>query len=155
MMNTLYSLVPILYYIYHYILMKKRKSVLFEISVGKICYFCKEDIEISDIEILSNAFDKSENHKLCKSCNREIKITRLSSSFIDMKYKFINLLVSKKWSRFSTYLLISMSVSLLFEIFINYHFDLPYLNLVTSIHLIYLYFWHQRTLLTTIKKPSE
>jgi len=154
-MNTLYSLVPILYYIYHYILMKKRKSVVFEISVGKICYFCKEDIEMSDIELISNAFDKSENHKLCKSCNREIKIRRLYSPFSGVKYKFIDFLVSKKWARFSIYLLITMSVGLIFEILIGYLFDLPYLNIGTSIHLIYLYFWHQRTLLTTIKKPSE
>lgn len=155
MISIIYSLFPVLYYVYYFIFTKKRKSVLFEVSIGKVCYLCKESLELSDIEILSKAFDKIDNHKLCKSCNREVKIKSLSSWLNDLKYKLLYFLLSKKWTRFSQYLLISVPIIILIESFLKFKFDLLSINLGTSIHLIYLYFWHQKNILTTIKKPSE
>lgn len=128
----------------------KRKSLSWEIKKGKICYHCKEDLELSSEEM--RLMLDTDNSKLCTSCSRDMKINSIRNPLISLKYKFQKYLISKNSDKLIWY----FTISVFFFIGIMILFDLKHLSWIySSINILFWIFSIYKIIYTTQKKVSE
>lgn len=81
----------------------KRESLSWEIKKGKICYNCKESLNLSDKDLLARLMVDKEHQKLCISCLRDCKINSLRNPIKKLYYNFQNFVVKKKSNKLVFY----------------------------------------------------
>jgi len=157
MFVIVFCFIPILFTILHFYLLKKRKSLDWEIKKGQICYNCKEDLNISEKESWDRIMKSEDFSKLCVSCNRDQKISSLSNPFFRWKYKFQKVLISNnKYNKITLIFPIVVFSSIILDLVLK--FNHIYLNLwILSgfVNIIWYSIMTWRTIYTTQKKPSE
>ncbi len=99
MFSIIFCFFPILFLIFQFYLLKKRKSLSWEIKKGHICYNCKQDLNISEKDIWDRLMKSEDFSKVCISCSRDRKIASLKNRLLVFKYKFQKVIVSKKFEK--------------------------------------------------------
>jgi len=157
MFVIIFCFIPILFTILHFYLLKKRKSLDWEIKKGQICYNCKEDLNISEKESWNRIMKSEDFSKLCVSCNRDQKISSLSNPFFRWKYKFQKVLISNnKYNKITLIFPIVAFSSIILDLILKFnHIDLNLWIVYGSANIIWYLIMTWRTIYTTQKKPSE
>lgn len=157
MFSIIYSLFPLLLLPISIILTVKRKSLSWEIKKGKICYNCKEDLNLSNEELMKILMLDTDNSKLCLCCSRDLKINSIKNPLIASKYKFKKYLISKNSDKLVWYfggsvfffIVIDFSMMIFFDVKLHLFWIYSSINIIFWIINIY------KTYYTTIKKPSD
>jgi hypothetical protein len=103
MFSILYCLLPVILIPITILLSKNRESLMWYIRKGKICYNCKENLNLSDEDLMSRVMIDNNFSNICTQCSRDIKISSISNPLISIKYKFHKFLISKKFDRLAWY----------------------------------------------------
>lgn len=156
MFSIIYSLFPLILIPVSMFLTIKRKSLSWEIKKGKICFNCKEDLNLSDKDLMSRIMVDTDHSKLCTTCLRDLKIKSIRNPLINLKYKFQKYLISKKSDKLiwyfvgSVFFFIGLDVVLMF-FGLKLHLSWIY----SSINIVFWIYSIYKILYTTQKKPSE
>lgn len=156
MFSIIYSLFPLILIPVSMFLTIKRKSLTWEIKKGKICFNCKEDLNLSDKDLMSRIMVDTDHSKLCTTCLRDLKIKSIRNPLINLKYKFQKYLISKKSDKLiwyfvgSVFFFIGLDVVLMF-FGLKLHLSWIY----SSINIVFWIYSIYKILYTTQKKPSE
>jgi hypothetical protein len=156
MFSLIFCLLPLVFAFYHFSLIKKRKSLSWEIKKGEICYHCKDSLNIDNDVIVSRILDNNDFSRLCVSCNRNIKIKQINRPYLKSKYQFLKFLVSGDFSAVNVvYILsiVSLIVTDIFLLYFNTGFRLW--PIYGTMNLIFNFINIYRTLYTTTKKTSD
>lgn len=156
MFGLIYCLLPILLFFILMFYSNKRKNLDWNIRKGQVCYNCKEEIDLADGVLLSRILDLKDFKILCKSCDREIKISQLQKPYLKWKYKFHNYLVSKSFKK----------IYWIFPIFVGSIIFIDVLSIVFgnklhlwpiygTLNIIFYSILFYKLYFTSIKKPSE
>jgi len=156
MFQIIFCFLPILFVFFQFYLLKKQKSVSFDIKKGHICYNCKQDLNISEKDLWDRMLRSDDFSKLCISCSRDRKIFLLKNPILIFKYKFQKFMISNGSEKLHwVFLLIVASVIIL-------DFILKLFGIISCLWLLYgslnIIWWSiitYKTYYTTIKKPSE
>jgi len=156
MFLIIFSLFPLLLIPITMMLTAKRKSLSWEIKKGKICYNCKDNLNLSDKDLMSRIMVDTDRSKLCTSCSRDMKINSIRNPLISLKYKFQKYLASKKSDNLIWYFSIAAFFFIVLDILlvffgIKLHLSLTY----SSINIIFWSLSIYKILYTTTKKTSE
>ena len=156
MFSIIFCFLPILFMIFQFYLLKSRDSVTWEIKKGKICYNCKEDLDISEKDIWDRMMKSEDFSKLCISCIRDQKISTLKNPLLRWKFKIQKRMIGDKFDRlywfFTPVVFIVIVVDL---VLLYYKIRLNLWIVYGSINLIWWILMIWRSLYTTQKKPSE
>lgn len=156
MISVIYSLFPILLIPISMILMVRRKSLSWEIKKGKICYNCKDNLNLSDKDLMSRLVDDNCHSKLCTSCLRDIKINSIRNPLFNLKYKFQRYLIDKKSDKLIWYFFGSVFFFIGLDILLMYFGIKLHLSWIYStINIVFWIFSIYKILYTTTKKTSE
>lgn len=80
-------------------MMRKREWISSSLDTGSRCYSCKEEIELNE-DYFKALRDGDKNHKLCKSCERDINIDILfSKKRGQMILSFKRFIMSEKYRK--------------------------------------------------------
>lgn len=152
MFSVIYSLFPLLLIPISMYLLSKRKSLLWDIKKGKICYNCKDDLNLSDSDLMKRIMFDTNHAKLCLSCSRDVKINSIRNPLINLKHKFESYLISKHSDKLVWYFTGAAVVFIILDIVlisfgIKIHLSLIY----TSINMIFWIINIYKILYTTKK----
>lgn len=156
MFSIIYCFLPIIFIFYQFSILKNRKSLNWEIKKSKICYNCKEDLNLSEEDTFDRLMKSEDYSKLCIPCSRDKKISLLKYPFLIIKYKFQKYLISQKFDKLNKYFLISVLFFIILDIVFMFNGIKSNLYLVySSINIIYWIISIYGSIYTSIKKPSE
>ena len=163
-MEIIYTLTPIALMLFclFYVLINRNKELLDnKIKLGYICYDCKRPTTNEDyIEYVSNRIEPfKEELKICKKCNRDIKISQLSGKkYIKYISKFKKLIFDTE--RYKRLIIITFTIyfTILAVYFILlFSLDKKVLPLFYTYNIILTIYWLIITYKfnSSIKKPSN
>lgn len=156
MFSIIYSLFPLLLIPISMILTVKRKSLSWEMKMGKICYNCKEYLNLSNKDLMSRLMDENDHSKLCISCSRDTKINSIRNPLINLKYKFQKYLTSKKSDNLIWYFTLAAFLFIVLDILLMYFGIKLHLSWIySSINIVFWISSIYKILYTTTKKTSE
>lgn len=156
MFSIIFCFLPILFMIFQFYLLKKRKSVTWEIKKGHICYNCKEDLNISEKEIWDRMMKSEDFSKLCISCSRDQKISTLKNPLLRWKFKIQKRMINDKFDKLYWFLTPAVFLVIVVDLVLLYYkIRLNLWIVYGSINLIWWILMIWRNLYTTQKKPSE
>lgn len=156
MFSIIFCFLPIIFMIFQFYLLKNRNSVTWEIKKGKICYNCKEDLNISKEDEWDRFLRTEDFSKLCTTCNRDRKISSLKNPLLRCKFKIEKIMISNKFDKISWGLTIISFLSIVFDLILMfYKIKLNLWIVYGSINLIWWILMVWRGLYTTQKKPLE
>ena len=156
MFSIIYCLLPLVFIFFQFSILKKRNSLSWEIKKGKICYNCKEDLNLSEKDTFDRLMKSEDYSKLCISCSRDRKISLLKYPSLILKYKFQKYLISQKFNKLNIYFLISVLFFIILDVIFKINGISSSLYLVYgSINIIYWCISIYRTIYMSNKKPSE
>lgn len=156
MFSIIFSLFPLLLIPITMILTAKRKSLSWEIKKGKICYNCKDNLNLSDKDLMSRIMVDTDHSKLCTSCSRDMKINSIRNPLISLKYKFQKYLASKKSDNLIWYFSIAAFFFIVLDILlVIFGIKLQLSWTYSSINIIFWSLSIYKILYTTTKKTSE
>ena len=146
------SLLPLLgiliIFSYNFYLMKKKKSISYDLSTGVKCYNCKSETghQRNTIEDITN----TNNYKLCKSCERDRKLDSIVSPFKFDKIKFKRFFLSDSFNKkLIIYFFVYIALCILIDSFIFYFFKIPIMSKTLNFSsLAFSLFSLYRTILT-------
>jgi hypothetical protein len=153
MFSLIYCFLPLLLSVFHVYLIKKRKSLSWNIRKGEICYHCKDSLNLSDDLILKRLLDPKNYCSLCVSCNRDRKIQQIKRPYLKWKFKMFNSMVSENTSKFNIifiaiiFLLIALDIVLI-SVGIKFRLWPVY----GTLNLLFYFFSIYKTFYTTSKK---
>lgn len=156
MFSIIYCLLPLVFIFFQFSILKKRNSLSWEIKKGKICYNCKEDLNLSEKETFERLMKSEDYSKICIPCSRDRKISLLQYPYLIIKYKFQKYLISQKFNKLNIYFLISVLFFIILDVIFKINGISSSLYLVYgSINIIYWCISIYRTIYMSNKKPSE
>ncbi len=133
---------------YNFYMIKKGKSILYDLSTGVKCYNCKSETghQRNTIEDMSN----TKNFKLCKSCERDQKLDNLVNKFRFDKIKFKKFALSDKFNKkLIFYFLGYIAFCILIDVFLSYFFKVNFMTKTLNLcSLVFSLFTLYRTKLT-------
>jgi hypothetical protein len=156
MFSTVYCFFPIFFFIFQAYLLKKRKSLVYEIKKGQICYNCKVDLNVSEKDTWDRLMKSEDFSKLCISCSRDKKLSLLKNPLLVWKYKLQKNISSNKFDK--NYWLFIPLVFLFITldiIFMFYGVKMRLWFIYGSLNIIWWLMITYKTYYTTQKKPSE
>ncbi len=157
MITIIWCFLPFLFIFWNMKLLKKRKSVSFEIKKGQICFNCKTDLGLSDSDKFKRIMDANDFYRLCVCCNRDRKINSLSSRLLKYKYILQKFLASKKSDKLIWWFLVPVFFFILLDILFKIIgfgvYGIPWIY--GSINIIYWCLITYKNYYTSIKKPSD
>lgn len=77
MISLLFSITPFIFILYYFRATSKTKYVNSDMKFGKICYSCKEELEIEKDKYYDNLLNSKEDYTLCTSCKRDSKLDEI------------------------------------------------------------------------------
>ena len=153
MFSLIFCFLPVLLAVFHTFLLKKRKSISWNIEKGEICYHCKESLNLSDDLILKRLLDPKDYSSLCVSCNRDRKIQQIKKPYLKWKFKFLNAIVTKSLSKISLiFMVIVFSLIALDVILIFSGIKFRLWPIYGSLNLIFYFITIYKTIYTSPKK---
>jgi hypothetical protein len=156
MFSIIYCLLPIVFVFFQISILKKRNSLSWEIKKGKICYNCKEDLNLSEKETFERLMKSEDYSKICIPCSRDRKISLLQHPYLIIKYKFQKFVVTQKFDKLNKYFLISVCFFIILDIvFKLFGMNISLYLVYGSINIIYWCISIYRTIYMSNKKPSE
>lgn len=156
MFSIIYCLLPIVFAFFQISILKKRNSLSWEIKKGKICYNCKEDLNLSEKETFERLMKSEDYSKICIPCSRDRKISLLQYPYLIIKYRFQKFIVTQKFDKLNKYFLISVLFFIILDVIFKINGIRSSLYLVYgSINIIYWSISIYRTIYMSNKKPSE
>lgn len=156
MFSVIYCLFPVLLIPISIYLSQKRKSLSWEIKKGKICYHCKEDINLSDDILMSRIMMNKDYKKLCTKCSRDIKIDSIKNPIIFLKYKFDKYLISKKSDELNWYFAGSVFMLITVDIILTIcGYKIGLYLLYGTLNIIFWIISIYKIIYTTQKKVSD
>ena len=156
MFSIIYCLLPLVFIFFQFSILKKRNSLSWEIKKGKICYNCKEDLNLSEKETFERLMKSEDYSKICIPCSRDRKISLLQYPYLIIKYKFQKYLISQKFNKLNIYFLISVLFFIILDVIFKINGISSSLYLVYgSINIIYWCISIYRTIYMSNKNPSE
>lgn len=155
MFNILYCFLPILFIPFSIYLLKRRNSVLWDVRKGKKCYNCKEDLDLSNEDLLKRLLDDKDHKGLCISCSRDMKLSLIKNPISSLKFKFHKYLFSKKSDKIVYYFAGFVFFFILLDI------TLVFFGIKANLYLVYgtinIIFWivnSYKIIYTTQKKSN-
>ena len=137
-------------------LMKSRESVSWDVRKGKKCYNCKDDLDLSNEDLLKRLLDDKNHKRLCISCSRDMKLSLIKNPISSLKFKFHKYLFSEESDKMVYYFTVFVFFFILLDII------LMIFGIRAKLYLIYgtvnIIFWivnTYKTIYTTTKKTSE
>lgn len=137
-------------------LMKSRESVSWDVRKGKKCYNCKDNLDLSNEDLLKRLLDDKNHKRLCISCSRDMKLSLIKNPISSLKFKFHKYIFSKESDKMVYYFTVFVFFFILLDII------LMIFGIKAKIYLIYgtvnIFFWivnTYKTIYTTTKKTSE
>lgn len=137
-------------------LMKSRESVSWDVRKGKKCYNCKDNLDLSNEDLLKRLLDDKNHKRLCISCSRDMKLSLIKNPISSLKFKFHKYIFSKESDKMVYYFTVFVFFFILLDII------LMIFGIKSKIYLIYgtinIFFWivnTYKTIYTTTKKTSE
>jgi hypothetical protein len=136
--------------------MKSRESVSWDVRKGKKCYNCKDNLDLSNEDLLKRLLDDKNHKRLCISCSRDMKLSLIKNPISSLKFKFHKYIFSKESDKMVYYFTVFVFFFILLDII------LMIFGIKSKIYLIYgtinIFFWivnTYKTIYTTTKKTSE
>jgi hypothetical protein len=136
--------------------MKSRESVSWDVRKGKKCYNCKDNLDLSNEDLLKRLLDDKNHKRLCISCSRDMKLSLIKNPISSLKFKFHKYIFSKESDKMVYYFTVFVFFFILLDII------LMIFGIKAKIYLIYgtvnIFFWivnTYKTIYTTTKKTSE
>lgn len=150
-MTVLISFIPFLFMAFYFrIIFRGSTSVRLEINWGERCWNCHTKFQTDE-------FPSEKNLKLCKSCDRHIKISSIRSRFLKNTFILKKIIVSDSFRKITNYLvflnLFFLAIYVFSTVFTS-KYNL-FFNIVTTF--LNCLFWILLILqdkFTSIKKPS-
>lgn len=156
MFNIVYCFLPIIFIPFNMYLMKSRESVSWDVRKGKKCYNCKDNLDLSNEDLLKRLLDDKNHKRLCISCSRDMKLSLIKNPISSLKFKFHKYIFSKESDKMVYYFTVFVFFFILLDII------LMIFGIKAKIYLIYgtinIFFWivnTYKTIYTTTKKTSE
>jgi hypothetical protein len=156
MFSIIYCFLPIIFIPFNMYLMKSRESVSWDVRKGKKCYNCKDNLDLSNEDLLKRLLDDKNHKRLCISCSRDMKLSLIKNPISSLKFKFHKYIFSKESDKMVYYFTVFVFFFILLDII------LMIFGIKSKIYLIYgtinIFFWivnTYKTIYTTTKKTSE
>ena len=156
MFSIIYCFLPIIFIPFNMYLMKSRESVSWDVRKGKKCYNCKDNLDLSNEDLLKRLLDDKNHKRLCISCSRDMKLSLIKNPISSLKFKFHKYIFSKESDKMVYYFTVFVFFFILLDII------LMIFGIKAKIYLIYgtinIFFWivnTYKTIYTTTKKTSE
>lgn len=134
----------------------KRESLSWDIKKGKICYNCKESLNLSDKDLLARLMVDKEHQKLCISCLRDCKINSLRNPIKKLYYNFQNFVVKKKSNKlvfyFTSFALFFILLDILLKVL---GINLPLFFLYGTSNIVFWFINIYQLFYTSKKKVSK
>jgi hypothetical protein len=141
------ALMPFIFIAYYIFLIKKRKSISYDLKHGLRCFSCKEEIEMSDIDkynLLSDILNKLKNNEdakkftICKSCERNQKLDDLvTHKGVSRINKLKIFLISEKSNKLNLWLIFGLVLFLLIDVFFRIFFKINFFSYIYNIYLCF------------------
>lgn len=156
-MTIVISLIPFLFIIYYFYLVRKTKLLSIDLKSGQLCYSCKQELDVNKIEVLENLISSKEKYQLCKPCQRDEKLDGLiNKNKLSRLHKLKLYLINGNFDKTIRYLLFSIVFLLMVDILLKTIFNIKWFsyvyNLIICLYWILMIYRHK---LISIKKPSE
>ena len=155
MFNIVYCFLPLIFIPFNIHLLKKRNYVSWDVKKGKKCYNCKDDLNLSNVDLFKRLMDSEEHTRLCVSCSRDMKLSLIKNPISSLKFKFHKYLFSKKSDKIVYYFTGGVFFFILLDI------TLMFFGIKANLYLVYgtinIFFWilnTYKTIYTTEKKSN-
>ena len=152
MFSVIFCFLPFLFLFFQFYLLKKRRTLVWEIKKGEICYNCKESLNIPEKDIWDRLMKSEDFSKICISCSRDRKISLLKNPLFIWKYKFQKAIVSNKFKIHWIFLPIIFFFIILDVILIFCGIRLGLWLVYGSLNIIWWLIITYKTYYTTMKK---
>jgi hypothetical protein len=152
MFSVIFCFLPFLFLFFQFYILKKRRTLVWEIKKGEICYNCKESLNIPEKDIWDRLMKSEDFSKICISCSRDRKISLLKKPLLIWKYKFQKSIVSNKFKIHWIFLPIIFFFIILDAILIFCGIRLGLWLVYGSLNIIWWLIITYKTYYTTMKK---
>ena len=125
MISLLFSITPFIFILYYFRATSKTKYVSSDMKFGKVCYSCKEELEIEQDKYYENLLNGKEVYTLCTSCKRDSKLDEIiNHSKLSKLNRFKLYLISDDYNKVSKILLGFLVVFVLGDVTLKVVFDI-------------------------------
>ena len=154
MIILIVSLLPLFVYLYYFLFLRKKQKMNFEIDYGINCFNCKDEIDKDDVS--KNRWIQytgvTKRSRLCVSCKRDEKITKLSGGL--SKITLNRIVISDRFTKFQLFFAISAFLLIAMGLFIKLEYNY-FLLFGNSFNFISSLMFIGRSMAYINKKPSH
>jgi hypothetical protein len=149
-------MIPLFEIMYYFYLNTKLKSIRYDLQSGIKCYCCKKEIELSDEELYDKYMGRDKGLKLCKSCNRNVKINKL----FNVKYIWIDkikrFLLNDNFEKINVFIIMFFIIFFIIGIVLKIMFKVYWVfDLYNISFILYYIMIIYKLKIESIKKTSE
>lgn len=150
------TIIPLIEIIYCFCLGNKLKSIRYDLQSGLRCYCCKKEIELSDIEKYDKWMGHDKGLKLCKSCNRDVKINKLFNAKYIWIDKIKRFLLSSNFEKINIFIILFMCIFLVGSLVLEHVFKIYWVfDLYNISFILYYVMIIYKLKIESIKKASK